>query len=627
MKRKILVIALVGVVAACSKKKEDVAKGTVTPDGGAAPVGPVIPVPVAEKPASDSTALWAFAPPEATLGLVVADGAAKRWVESGGIALTSLFVQPWAAKGRAAIDESLKKAGFDWLTVAGWRSIGADLEKGVALFVDGQAGQEPILAIVPVVDRAAWVKYHEGTTEKIAGRDVDKFKKVVCTDAGGRYVCAKDLAAIDAAAKTHDSPLATAVKALPATDRGDVEVYFDLARSPGAADMRRELEPLGEVNVLGGSARLETSGLTVRVYGKGKLEGPAAAMVKSIPPSPDMLARARGATTLWWWRVDPMAWQMVPDEEIVAGLRLTEITRELAGEGALLTVGQGALGGQILLRTRDVAATRTLVDKLCRYAQEGQLGLELEDVTKKEGSCAGSVEKAALAKLDMPELEISLAADVGPLLALGLGSNASTDAKWSPNDMAGSPVVREMFKNPATLLAWSASLDVDLDALPMQLLKDFEKDESTKVVKGVIAWVASHVYEVGFAVSTSPTEIRGTLRVTTFGADPAGARDAYEAALNKRAAKDRAAYTAAMVDLEKKFPGSLVAKRAEQVRAGVPVVGPAGAVIFGGAAVAYLFARNFEESMKSLDTDLNEAPPVEPTAPEAPAAPAVPKLP
>jgi len=151
-----------------------------------------------------------------------------------------------------------------------------------------------------------------------------------------------------------------------------------------------------------------------------------------------------------------------------------------------------------------------------------------------------------------------------------------------------SPEAKEILGGSQTISLWSRSLDVDLSALPKKLADQIMQNPQAAEIVAMVNWFASQVSETAFGGSVTPTSTQIVLRVVTYAADPAEARAAYLSGLDKRAAGDNAGYAAALGEIETKYGGSLLARRAKLEKAGRVALGPPTAMVVAGGAF-YLF--------------------------------------
>ncbi len=91
----------------------------------------------------------------------------------------------------------------------------------------------------------------------------------------------------------------------------------------------------------------------------------------------------------------------------------------------------------------------------------------------------------------------------------------------------------------------------------------------------VEAWnyASAHLFLTRVSARVTDDGADFTLGLTSFGGDPAAAREAYDLALGRRFADDEAGYRAGLASIERRFPGTHAAARAAEVRRGAPFFG------------------------------------------------------
>lgn len=571
-------MALLVCALACSKK-DDKAGG----DAGAKAAGGTLPVPQAPAPPkpkyADTTSLWAMAPANSTWGIVVGDGVLPRLVDAANGLQKDLQGKPWAKKVLDEVDQVRKEAPFDFLDAKAWGTVGADPQKGLAIFF-GSDNDDPIIVVVPVTNREAFRKALGLTAEKVGDREYDgKGEKGRCTEAAGRYVCGESAAVVDAALKAPNGPLAAAVKALPAEARGDFEYYADVSKSPvlqkGIAQ-----SPFAKTAAAGGSLRLEPDGATVRLWGKGDYAEIAKLWGGQAPP-PELDGMTAGAQTLIRWKVDPSTLTAQMPATMPAGdtdVR-ADLVDQLTGDFELVTAGKALVGGAFIAKVKDAARVKKAVAAAC--AELKQMPMVANQKVDENG-CAGDIDLTK-EQPDLPVVRVGVTL-AGSALAVTLGDVSTGTLKGSVSGDLISAEAKEILSGAQTVALWSRSIDVDVSGLPKKLAQVLAENDQASQIITASNWFGSQVAEAALGVNVTPTGGQILARIVTFAADPPDARAAYLAALDKRGAGDAAGYAAAMAEIETKYAGALVGRRAKLERAGRAVLGPPTAMIAAGAA-------------------------------------------
>lgn len=548
---------------------------------------------------ADTSALWAFAPADATFGFVIGDGVGTRLLATWTGTMSKMQGKPFAKKFAAALEEGKKEAGFDIFSAEGYRSKGIDISKGFAVFAVADVEKPPLL-IVPVGDRVAFRKLTAATVEKVGDREIDKIEKLVCTEASGRYACAPTLEQIDAAMKPHDSPIAAAVKALSPDSRGDAELYIDVSKMPKLKEEMKEIRQFGDFDTIGAALRVDAAASNLVGWAQGTMS-PLVGMIASTPPPADLAGLTGNATSVFRVKFDPklIAASGAPATIPVPNGQPISLVDLLTGDIQIVTAGKGILAGAILVKVTDPAKVKPLISAVCAEVKKDG-SVPVTDLVAKEDSCSGAVSLAALKDafgVELPPYKFNLAVS-GNLLAVVLGDVDLASLKGSVVDEAGSAEAKDILGGAQTAAVWSRNFGFDLSALPKEIVDKINAQPDVADGFNMMNWSAAHVYDVAAGLSVTPKGVKLVIHATTFETDPADAKNALEAAFDLRAGGDRAGYLAAMADIEKKFPSSLAARRAKLERVGTPIVGPIfGAAIGVGAGVAY-----FLQQMGSLPT-------------------------
>jgi hypothetical protein len=583
-----LVCALAAFVG-CKGKSADKspAPGKDEPKGAAA-----LPAPT---PHVDTTSrLWAYAPADAAVGFVLGDGVGERLRDVGKSVFEQLASRPMGAEMVKAMAEARKELGFDPFDAAGWKTIGVDISKGAAMFVSPRDGAEPVpLLILPIVDRAAFRAKTKGKVETIDGREVDRHDDDMICLPGEVYACGKTLADIDAGVKPHDSKLAGTIKALPARRRGDFEAWGDLTAFPEIKDDMAEMAMFGRVDNAGMVVRMEPDGMNMNLWAGGDFNGPIGKAVRSEKPSAEIAGLTGKSATVTRFKV-PMALLLTqaPPSLPLAGVDARkDLLDQLSGEVLVTTTGKGLLAGGIVFGVLDAGKVGPVVKAACEELKKlaPASGGILANLTVNDAGCVGELSFDGVAKLYLPSLPFALALE-GKTLALWLGG---TDHKLAAGDAskdAMSVEARDMLAGPTTAVFWTRSYDFDFEGV-LELVPADKRAEVRKQLGPAldgITWVASSLAEVAMAVTIGETDSEVAYRLVTFAADPAEAQTMWKTAHEKRQGGDRAAWTAGITELAKKYPDSRAGKRAQLELDGSPLLGPFMGLAVGGGAAYFM---------------------------------------
>src|SRR5215831_4421209 len=138
MKRALVLwwAVVLGVGLGCDKKDG----APAAPPGAPAPppIQPAIAAPAAAPaPAArwaDTSSLWALAPADATIGVVIGDGVGTRVLDAFVTSIKRMEGKPFAKKTFQTFDNLKAEAGFDIFDASAYRQKGFDLSKGAAVF-------------------------------------------------------------------------------------------------------------------------------------------------------------------------------------------------------------------------------------------------------------------------------------------------------------------------------------------------------------------------------------------------------------------------------------------------------------------------------------------------------------
>lgn len=506
--------------------------------------------------AEASSGLWALAPAQSATGIVIGDGAPRRWLTAGkaiwelGMALPA--ARPLLEKAKA---EAMKESPpFDPWDLGAYGKNGIDLDKGAAIFLD-ERSDDPLLIVLPVGDRKAFRTLVKATTTNEGGREVDTFgdKDVKCVEAASRYLCAKDLAIVDAAAAKHDSTLASELAKVAPEKRGDLEVYF---KNP-------DQDP-DEPSVVIATARVDATGLVARFDVRGAFVAKTMGALKPAAAPKAFNALAGGAGLVIRGHVDPapiLAMSGAPATMPIPGGvdARTDFVDQLSGDYQLSVAGM--LATTFALSVKDGARVTKAISTLCELAKSQVAGapVQIKDLGFKDGACSAEITDPSLAMaLGGKGLKVRLGVEDG-LLVLGIGEKrvGTGDAVSE----AGAPETVAALNGPTTGVYWMRGLDL-LGAAPQISAMLGMVPPDARAGLELASWLGAHVYEVMASANVTDAGVDGVFRVTTFGGDPPGAQAAYAAALAKRAAGDAQGYKDALAALAKDT-SSLAGKQAK----------------------------------------------------------------
>ena len=521
--------------------------------------------------------LWELAPADATAGVVVHDGALVRAL--------ALMADPDRSPGRASFEEvAQKRSGlpFDPLSAEEWAGAGLDPSKGAAMFTFADRKRGAVM-VLPVVDRTLFRRAFGLVTRVVGGREIDVLDDdTQCEPAAGRYVCAHSLDAIAAAATPHPSPLAAS--ALEVDEHGEVEMYVS-RDAPSIAHSNHEKDSPGWITAVTGALRLRADGATLHLHASGSLATPAARGYLAGLPPPELVAAAKGATTVARIHVDPAA-VFRPSAEIEPEMR-TELVEQLTGDVEMIPTGTGFANVTMVLPVHDAARVEAFVKKRCAEEAAKKERRPLGGFKVEGHGCAAVIDTTKLlVPVRFPEVPVAATvADERLVITLGdVGKGPAGPPRGAtPVDGEGA---EHALEDAETLLFFAHDLGIGPDVAPGALFRAAIPLFGERVASAIEAWsyASAHLSQAFVRARVTDEGADFTMDLTSFAADPPAAREAYAAALGRRFAGDDASYRAALVEIERRFPGTRAAGRAAEVRRGAPFFG-AGVALLGTLAL------------------------------------------
>jgi hypothetical protein len=511
-------------------------------------------------------ALWELAPEGASLGIVAHDGA-----------LAHAFDLFDTLRVRSTGDAPGASAPLS--TREGAATLGLDPALGLAIFAWPQR-ERGVLVVLPVRDRAGLRRLTASHPARRGDREVDDLGNgYLCASAGGRYLCARSLADIDAAAAPHEAALARVVARLPAEDRGDVEVFAS-PRQSEIAHLRERARPLGLLTGVTAAVRLRPDGAGARIRLLGTLETAGARGLAGAPPPAELAPVAAGAATVLRAHFDAAA--LLPASSPLDARLRAELVEQLAGDVEAATSGDGVAGASLVALLRDPARVERYVKERCEGAGGSVRRYALDKITVTDHGCSARVDPALLLlPVAIRPIPVSLAV-VERRLVLLVGDAREPSAEqraWAP--LVEGDEARRALTGPAALQVFTRRPIIGPDVDPAQAFQAMIPflDERTRSILDTWGDIGAHVYQAWLTVRVAPEGVVFAGDFTTFAVDPPAARAAYEEALVQRARGDDAAYRAALATVEARFPGTRGARRAAEVRQRAPFVG-AGLLFF-----------------------------------------------
>jgi hypothetical protein len=537
---------------------------------------PLIPAPVEAPPGTRVAALWELAPADAVAGVVVHDGALGRAL--------ALWADADRSPGRVALEELLQERGklpFGPLSPEAWTGAGLDPQKGAAAFsfADKKRGA---LLVLPVTDRAAFRRAFGLLTRPEGDREVDQLNdETVCEPAAGRYLCARGVEAIAAAAAPHASPLAKGAEEIE--EHGEVELQVS-RDAPDVTHFNHGPDSPGWVTGIAGAFHLRDDGASLHLRARGSLATPRARGLYAAPPPPALVAAARGAASVGRIHVDP-ALLLPPAPQVEPEVR-SELIEQLTGDAEMIPAGAGFAGATILLPVHDAPRVEAFVKKRCAESAAGKERRPLGDFKVTRHGCAAAFDASRqLIPVKIPVVPVAVTVADGRLVVVIGDPGKDPPAGRGDRPPVDGAATRSSLEDAETLLFFGHNLGLGPEVGAGAMVRAAIPLLGERIAPSVEAWdyVSAHVSQALVRARVTDEEAELTIDLTSFAADPPAARAAYDAALARRFAGDDPGYRAALAALEKSAPGTRAARRAAEVRAGAPFFG-AGVALLGTLA-------------------------------------------
>lgn len=510
--------------------------------------------------------LWDLAPAGASAGVVVRDGAIVRAFDL----LAGFGNVPEA--GGSPLDARRRALG-PVASADGWADAGLDPALGAAAFV-WPTKERGALVVLPVRDRAVFRTTFHLRGGYRGGREVEELPNgYVCAPAAGRYLCALSIDEIDGAASPHEGGLARAEGRLGPDDHGDVEVYGShLMRE--VARLREAAHTLGVVSGVTASVRFRHDGATARLHVLGDTTTPRARGFSGAAPPAELSPSAAASPSVARLHVD-LAAAVPADVPLDPRLRL-ELVEQLTGDVEIATSGSGFAAASVVASLKDAARVERYVKERCAETGGSERRYALGRITVQDHGCKGAlIPGMLLLPLEVSAIELSVAVEGDHLVLLVGDAHVPTPRERAWTSLVDGAPARDALGSAEALTVFTRSPTVGPDVAPGRAFKALWPllDERQVTLIDTFDEVAARLYQ-GFATAHVAADgVVVSLDVTTFAANPPETRAAYEAALARRTAGDEAGYRAALARVEEKFPGTLAARRAAEVREGTPYLG------------------------------------------------------
>ena len=394
-----------------------------------------------------------------------------------------------------------------------------------------------------------------------------------CMPAAGRYLCAKSADDIEAAAAIHQTPLAPAVQKLSPDDRGDIEFYAD-TRAPDVAKYAKEAEKLGKVTAIAGAIHLRGDSVSLRAHVIGSFDGPIAKALAGAPPPAFFSPSAAGATTVVRFHLEPAA--LVTEPEKMEPKTRTELVEQLGGDIEVTTSGHGLAGVYGVATLKDAGRVEAFVKKTCEETGGSKLKYALGKIAVTEHGCSAVFDpRMILLPVNMQPLPVAARVEGGRLVFTVGDATAPVANQRSLAGVAKDSDAEWALTDKEALVAFTRGPFVGPDLGAGKAFKNLASMVSDKQADQAEAFndVMSHVAQAMMAVKVTEDGVILSAEAVTFDRDPEGPRKVYREALEARRKGDVAGYQQRLADIEKRFPTSLAAQRAAELRRDPPWLG------------------------------------------------------
>jgi hypothetical protein len=531
-------------------------------------------------PRESVESIWDLAPTDASLGAVFHEHAIAKAFTLWASLKQHASARPKrkTKKQEPPAPDALPKLA----TADDWARAGLDtsLEAAVFAWPDRERGG---LIVVPMRDRALFRTAFRATTRTDGAREIDTLPNgYSCVIAAERFLCAKSLQDIDAAAAPHSSKVAYGGEHLGPDDTGDVEI-FATKNAPQIAGMVEAAKDYGKVSAGITSIRIREDGAALRVHVPGLMVSQVAKSLAGAAPPSDK-PPAAGADSVIHVHIDPVA--MASEDKDLDPEEKHELLEQLTGDMEATTSGKGLFGAHAELEIKDEARVLAYIKKKCAESA-GKLISDYRNVTVTDRGCKAEFDPKLVVVSILRE-PIPISSEVSNHKLILTAGNGRAPA---PNEHTLNSVIPEsdaMFAlmDPEAIVAFTQSpfLGPDIGAgAEFSKISSLVKDE---VADGIDDFndIAAHVAQAHVSGRVEEDGVVMSAGFVTFQRDPPEVRAAYESALTARAANDINAYHARLAEIERRYPKSLAARRAAAVRTTGPLLG-AGTIGFGTLGV------------------------------------------
>lgn len=483
---------------------------------------------------SSVDALWAFAPEDAAIGIVVAPGTTVRLYEVVEELVRVVEARPLGKEAMKAARAEMDEIPFDIFDRSAFADAGIDLRLGAALFLDAE---ENLTMILPVANRQAFRDFVGGAEKTVSGRSFDKMDdELVCTQARSHYVCMQTEERLLAVLNAKASSFAERVYRLPSSYRGDAELVMDVdafERMDGERDEELH-EIIADPGLISAVMQMEPGAMTARFWLQGKLRGDLETVVEASSKAgslSDMVASMRPSALLRMIMPIKMVAKEVQDETLPGGYSLKrDLLEKMTGEIVAYAPTSKTPWGRIDLGITEAKAFRVLLGMACTMMPP----MDFVKIQQTDGRCEFDVDWDQVPGLDKEsraifngKMHLSAAVDDAKVsLTIGHESPVLEGSQVST-------IGRELLEQEWSYSFWTQNFSlISSLSRPWAKVIDSQPKDMQEGMRYAI-WLLSQVSEVAVALSLQSDGIHMMAHIGTYAADSDEAYKAYQAAVMK----------------------------------------------------------------------------------------------
>ena len=513
------------------------------------------------RPGNEVDTLWAAAPADTVIGIIIAPGTTLRLYDMAEEILRVVEARPLGANLMLEARREISEIPFDIFDRKAFLSAGVDLARGAAVFVDSESNGTLIL---PVTDRAAFRTFTGASLKTVSGLEVDILDDdFFCTTQGASYVCKDDVEALTSPPATDSkSTFAERVYRLPSGYRGDVELVMDIeAFEEMEGERDQEFHELfGELGLLAAVLKLERGSLTARAWVQAKPKGDLLAIAQA-GASVGGLSSGAGAMrpSSFARMIIPLQAfaDEVPDQTLPGGASLRDdIVGKLTGEIVGYTPASASPWGRIAIGITEAKNFEALLTMGCALVPS----MPFLEVESGQGRCSMIVDYDKVPGLDA-EARAMFSGKIPMVLAVEPDQVSLTIGTEGPilKSQTVSAIGKELLYKEWSYSLWTQnfSLIAGLGEPWANIINRQPQD----VQEGMryALWLVSHVSEFAGAISVQADGMHMLAHIGSYASDSDEVYSAYQVAVAKNI--EQGDTTADFAEIRKRWPTSRAAQQ------------------------------------------------------------------